>query len=111
MRSLASLLYATGTGLAQSPSRETTLDALRAHAGTTIFDLDGGGLWDDPGEYPQLARAAVAAADIVVGNEEEVTAAALPERPTRLVLKRGGEARGSTTARRRRTSPCIRSTS
>ena len=88
----ASLLYATGTGLAQSPSRETTLDALRAHAGTTIFDLDWRpGLWDDPDDYPQLAREAVAAADIVVGNEEEVTAAALPERPTRLVLKRGGE--------------------
>jgi 5-dehydro-2-deoxygluconokinase len=36
----AALLYATGTGLAQSPSRETTLEALRAHRGTTIFDLD-----------------------------------------------------------------------
>src|SRR5207247_9708163 len=35
----APLLYATGTGLAQSPSRETTLAALQAHRGTTIFDL------------------------------------------------------------------------
>src|SRR4029434_8600001 len=31
----AKLLYATGTGLAQSPSRETTLGAMTAHTGTT----------------------------------------------------------------------------
>jgi 5-dehydro-2-deoxygluconokinase len=88
----AALLYATGTGLAQSPSRETTLDALRAHRGTTIFDLDWRpALWNDPGEFPPLAREAAARAEVVVGNEEEVAAAALPDRPRRLVLKRGGE--------------------
>src|SRR5437667_12070239 len=49
----APLLYATGTGLAQSPSRETTLGALHTHHGTTIFDLDWRPtLWDDPDEYP-----------------------------------------------------------
>lgn len=91
----ASLLYATGTGLAQSPSRETTLDALRSHRGTTIFDLDWRPtLWEDPGEYPALAREAVAATDVVVGNEAELAAATLDERPARLVLKRGG--RGAT---------------
>jgi 5-dehydro-2-deoxygluconokinase len=85
----ARLLYATGTGLAQSPSRETTLRALRSHRGTTIFDLDWRpSLWDEPGEYPALAAEAVAAADIVVGNEEEVDAAGLTDVPT-LVLKRG----------------------
>jgi 5-dehydro-2-deoxygluconokinase len=84
----APLLYATGTGLAQSPSRETTLAALRAHRGTTIFDLDWRpSLWDDPGEYPGLAAEAAAAADIVIGNEEEVEAARV-DAPT-LVLKRG----------------------
>jgi 5-dehydro-2-deoxygluconokinase len=84
----APLLYATGTGLAQSPSRETTLEALRAHRGTTIFDLDWRpSLWDDPAEYPALAAEAVAAADIVIGNEEEVDAARV-DAPT-LVLKRG----------------------
>jgi 5-dehydro-2-deoxygluconokinase len=88
----APLLYATGTGLAQQPSRGTTLDALRAHRGTTIFDLDWRPtLWDDAGEYAPLVRDAAATADVVVGNEEEVAAAALPERPQRLVLKRGGE--------------------
>jgi 5-dehydro-2-deoxygluconokinase len=91
----APLLYATGTGLAQTPSRETTLTVLEAHRGTTIFDLDWRPtLWADPSEYSAVARRAVAAADIVVGNEEELAAAALDERPARLVLKRGG--RGAT---------------
>jgi 5-dehydro-2-deoxygluconokinase len=85
----APLLYATGTGLAQSPSRETTLATLRAHRGTTIFDLDWRPtLWDDPDEYPPLAAEAVAAADIVIGNEAEVAAARVTDVPT-LVLKRG----------------------
>jgi len=89
----APLLYATGTGLAQSPSRETTLGALRAHRGTTIFDLDWRpSLWDDPLAYPALAAEAAAAADIVIGNEEEVEAAQVEA--STLVLKRGG--RGAT---------------
>lgn len=84
----APLLYATGTGLAQSPSRETTLEALRAHRATTIFDLDWRpSLWDDAGDYPNLAAEAATAADIVIGNEEELDAARV-EAPT-LVLKRG----------------------
>jgi 5-dehydro-2-deoxygluconokinase len=84
----APLLYATGTGLAQSPSRETTLGALRAHRGTTIFDLDWRpSLWDHPTEYPRLAAEACSFADIVIGNEEELAAARV-EAPT-LVLKRG----------------------
>jgi 5-dehydro-2-deoxygluconokinase len=84
----ARILYATGTGLAQSPSRETTLDALRAHRGTTIFDLDWRpSLWDDPSEYPVVAADAARAADVVIGNEEEVAAAQV-DVPT-LVLKRG----------------------
>lgn len=90
----APLLYATGTGLAQSPSRETTLEALRSHRGTTIFDLDWRPfLWDDPDAYPGLAADAVDSADIVIGNEEEVAAAQLGDVP-RLVVKRGD--RGAT---------------
>jgi 5-dehydro-2-deoxygluconokinase len=84
----ARLLYATGTGLAQSPSRETTLAALGAHRGTTIFDLDWRpSLWDDQGLYRALAGEACATADIVIGNEEEAEAAAVD--PPTLVLKRG----------------------
>jgi 5-dehydro-2-deoxygluconokinase len=85
----APLLFATGTGLAQSPSRETTLGALAAHRGTTIFDLDWRPLlWERPEEYPALAAEAAATADVVIGNEEEVDAAHLDNVPT-LVLKRG----------------------
>jgi 5-dehydro-2-deoxygluconokinase len=85
----ARLLFATGTGLAQSPSRETTLAALKAHRGITIFDLDWRPtLWDRPEEYPGLAAEAAAAADIVIGNEDEVAAARLDGVPV-LVLKRG----------------------
>jgi 5-dehydro-2-deoxygluconokinase len=90
----ASLLYATGTGLAQSPSRETTLAALRAHRGTTIFDLDWRPtLWERADDYPPLAAEAAASADILIGNEEEVEAAGDPVAPA-LILKRGE--RGST---------------
>ena len=92
----APLLYATGTGLAQSPSRETTLTALAGHGGTTIFDLDWRpGLWDDPSDYPPLARRAIAAAELVIGNEEEVAAAAgsaealLEAGVRKLIVKRG----------------------
>jgi 5-dehydro-2-deoxygluconokinase len=86
----APLLYATGTGLAQSPSRETTLGAMRAHRRTTIFDLDWRpALWERPEDFPALAADAVAAAELVIGNEEEVEAAHLAERPRVLVLKRG----------------------
>jgi len=90
----ARLLYATGTGLAQSPSRETTLAAMRAHRGTTIFDLDWrASLWDEPASFPGLAAEAAAAAGIVIGNEEEVEASRVTGVPV-LVLKRG--ARGAT---------------
>ncbi len=86
----APLLFATGTGLAQSPSRETTLQTLADHHGTTVFDLDWRPtLWDRPEEYPGLAAEAATASEIVIGNEEEVEAAGLTDVPV-LVLKRGG---------------------
>jgi len=93
----AHVLYVTGTGLAQSPSRETTLAALRAHRGTSILDLDWRPtLWNEPGEYPPLGREAAVAADVVVGNEEEIATAggldALLELGLEaMVVKRGGE--------------------
>ena len=85
----APLLYATGTGLAQSPSRETTLAALRAHRGTTIFDLDWRPvLWKETAAYPGLAAEAAAAGrhrDRQRGGGGGGTA----RRAARLVLKRG----------------------
>jgi 5-dehydro-2-deoxygluconokinase len=91
------ILYVTGTGLAQSPSRDTTLAALRAHRGTSILDLDWRPtLWNDPAEYPPLALESAAAADVVVGNEDEIAAAGgldglLELGPEAVIVKRGGE--------------------
>jgi len=89
-------LLATGTGLAQSPSRETTLAALEAHEGATIFDLDWRPtLWEHASDFSELARTAATHADIVIGNEEEVEASAgdpkalLALGVQTLVLKRG----------------------
>jgi 5-dehydro-2-deoxygluconokinase len=93
----ARILYVTGTGLAQSPSRETTLGALRGHRGTSILDLDWReSLWDDPEAYPSLAQEAAAAADVVVGNEDEIAVAGgldalLELGPEAVIVKRGGE--------------------
>lgn len=95
--SRAPVLFATGTGLAQSPSRETTLALLRAHEGTSVFDIDWRpSLWESDGTFGRLAREAATAADVVVGNEEEVDAAggldALHELGvSALVVKRGAE--------------------
>jgi 5-dehydro-2-deoxygluconokinase len=94
--SAAPFLLATGTGLAQSPSRETTLAALEAHERVTIFDLDWRPtLWEQPDTYSGLAQTAARDADVVIGNEEEVEAAAgdpqalLDLGVSTLVLKRG----------------------
>ena len=93
----ARVLYVTGTGLAQSPSRETTLEALRAHRGTSILDLDWRPtLWDEPGEYRPRAHEAAAGADVVVGNEDEITAAGGLDTlfelgPEAVIVKRGGD--------------------
>jgi 5-dehydro-2-deoxygluconokinase len=95
--SRAPVLFATGTGLAQSPSRETTLALLRAHEGTSVFDLDWRPtLWDDRRSFEPLAHEAAASADVVVGNEEEVDAAGgldalLALRRTAVVVKRGAD--------------------
>jgi len=92
--SAAPLLFATGTGLARSPSRETTLALLAAHAGTTVFDLDWRPtLWDEPAGFGEAVREAAGYADVVVGNTDEVAAAGGLDEVLSLapavVLKRG----------------------
>lgn len=96
-------LFASGTGLARSPSRETTLQVLEGHGGTALFDLDWRpALWADGLEYPRLMEDAVKLADVVIGNEDEVRAATklketdraaralLALGPRLVVVKRGG---------------------
>jgi 5-dehydro-2-deoxygluconokinase len=80
--SRAALLFVSGTGLAREPSRGATLTAARAHGGITVFDLDWRpSLWREPSEYPKVASAAIDAADVVVGNEEELCAAVAVDDP------------------------------
>ena len=72
----APVLFATGTGLAQSPSRETTVQLLAAHTGTTVLDLDWRPtLWREPETYGDTVREACGYADVLVGNTDEVAAA------------------------------------
>jgi len=90
------LLFTTGTGLAQSPSRETTLQLLRGHAGTTVFDLDWRpALWDRADDYADAALDAAGVADVVIGNTDEVAAAggidALLALAPVLIVKRGSD--------------------
>lgn len=92
----ASLMFATGTGLAQSPSRETTLALLAGHRGTTILDIDWRStLWDDPGVYLDAVHEAASFADVLVGNTEEIAAAGgvdvLLNLAPVLIVKRGGD--------------------
>jgi 5-dehydro-2-deoxygluconokinase len=97
----ARLLYASGTGLAREPSRTATLAALERCRQRAIFDLDWREvLWEDAGEYPELAWRAAELAMVVVGGATEFVAAALDPHdllkrgPTIVVVKRG--ARGAT---------------
>ncbi len=66
------LLWLTGTGLAEEPSRSATLAALRLRGGRahTVFDLDYRPmLWrDDPSPF---YREAASYATVLVGNREE----------------------------------------
>lgn len=95
--SAAPLLFATGTGLAQFPSRATTVNAMRSHRGITVLDLDWRpSLWSDRREFERRVATAVTAADVVLGNESELEAsgltpdAAFAAGPTVVVVKRGG---------------------
>jgi 5-dehydro-2-deoxygluconokinase len=70
----ARILWVTGTGLSQEPSREATLTALRARdGGDVIVDLDYRPMfWTSPGEATAMVREALRYATVAVGNREEV---------------------------------------
>ncbi|MFG2984602.1 5-dehydro-2-deoxygluconokinase [Streptomyces sp. NPDC048258] len=91
----ARVLWMTGTGLSEEPSRAATLAALeaRAKSGTTVFDLDWRPmLWrEKPGPYYERA---LAGATVAVGNTEEcaiATGESEPYAAARALLAAGVE--------------------
>jgi 5-dehydro-2-deoxygluconokinase len=101
------LLWTTGTGLCEEPSRSTTLAALagRNRRPVTVHDLDYRAVfWSSPEEAARRNREALSHATVVVGNAAEVAvtlgkelpaeraAAALLELgPELAIVKRGEE--------------------
>jgi len=68
------LLWVTGTGLCQEPSRTATMTALaaRGERGLTVLDLDYRPMfWPSVDEARRHVRAAVELVDVAVGNAEE----------------------------------------
>ncbi len=69
----APLLWTTGTGLSDEPSRTATLVALDAARGIRVHDLDHRpALWRDGADAQGWAREAIRRATVVVGNLDEV---------------------------------------
>jgi 5-dehydro-2-deoxygluconokinase len=69
------LLWTTGTGLSEEPSRSTTLATLarRGRRPLTVHDLDYRAVfWPSPDEAARWNREAVSHATVVVGNAAEV---------------------------------------
>jgi 5-dehydro-2-deoxygluconokinase len=75
----APLAYASGTGLARQPSRDTTLALLRARAGRdTILDLDWRpALWNSEDEYALAVAEALPYATTLLGGDAEFAAAGI----------------------------------
>jgi 5-dehydro-2-deoxygluconokinase len=74
----APLLWTTGTGLSDEPSREATLAALaaRPREAVTVHDLDHRPMfWRSEADAGELARAALRHANVAVGNQDEVAVA------------------------------------
>ncbi|MER5736213.1 MULTISPECIES: 5-dehydro-2-deoxygluconokinase [unclassified Streptomyces] len=88
----ARVLWATGTGLSEEPSRAATLTALRARAGRahTVLDLDWRpAFWPDPATARPHYTEALRHATVAVGNAEEcevATGARDPEAAARALL-------------------------
>ncbi|MGW2521474.1 5-dehydro-2-deoxygluconokinase [Streptomyces sp. NPDC001617] len=70
----ATVLWVTGTGLSEEPSRSATLAALahRAKAGPTVFDLDWRPMfWADPAQAREFYAKALRHTTVAVGNLDE----------------------------------------
>lgn len=74
------ILFVSGTGFSREPSASATTAAVeiaQAHGATVMLDLDyRPTLWDDPRAFGPTVRRIVATADLAVGTEEEIRAAA-----------------------------------
>jgi 5-dehydro-2-deoxygluconokinase len=79
----APVLFVSGTGFAEEPSRSTTLGVMAARqpAGpnrTTVLDLDWRvGYWRRSDDYGPHVREAALVADVVIGSDEEFRVAGL----------------------------------
>lgn len=74
----AAILWVTGTGLSQQPSRDATIAAMRARGGhaTTVLDLDWRSMfWGSVDEATAALATALPHATLVVGNRMEVAIA------------------------------------
>jgi 5-dehydro-2-deoxygluconokinase len=77
----ARLMWTTGTGLSQEPSRAATVLALEARqkadeGAITVHDIDHRPMfWPDADEAGRWARAAIRLATVAVGNQSEVEVA------------------------------------
>lgn len=101
------VVFLSGTGLSQEPSRTATLfaaESARALGATVVVDIDHRpGLWPSTEAFGVNVRAMLAHAQLAIGTEEEVIAASgattASDGATRLleaglpalILKRGGE--------------------
>lgn len=100
----APVLLLSGTGLAHEKSGSAHAMAIERHRYTAIFDLDyRPTFWSSPTAYSAAIKQVLPRADIVLGNEDEVSAATgqkdarqgiatlRASGPRVLILKRGGE--------------------
>ncbi|KUL73162.1 MULTISPECIES: 5-dehydro-2-deoxygluconokinase [unclassified Streptomyces] len=93
----ARVLWVTGTGLSEEPSRTATLAALahRAKSGVTVFDLDWRPMfWKDPEAARPFYAEALKHATVAVGNLDEVevaTGVREPDDAARALLDAGVE--------------------
>jgi 5-dehydro-2-deoxygluconokinase len=117
----ARLVWTTGTGLADEPSRSATLAALDAARGIRVHDLDHRpSLWRSNEEARRWAQEAARRATVIVGNEDEVemaTATRDPERameallamgPELVIVKRGGRGAAARRGSERVEVPAVR---
>jgi 5-dehydro-2-deoxygluconokinase len=86
----APLLWTTGTGLSEEPSRSATLAALAQRGGRpiTVHDVDYRTVfWSSSEEAARWNREALAQATVAVGNAEEVAVALGEELPAEQAAK------------------------